>query len=330
MAFRTIINKGNVKTIPTQQELTCSIERQIMAERNEQTLVNFKIDAIVKESAEATLSSMGLSTSAYLGMCLRKLAQDRSLPFDLKLDPEFWIDEAQVGRAAELLRSGTFEKIATFRNRLLTHITECFANECAPLARELITSNALIKDELSSPDKDIARVLRSRVMGFNADIRACDITSLLHFFSDLTWAEIASEDSASDPDIKKLASELAAFFEAQYAYLTDSLLEFCTHEDIAGALRSESATHGSVLVLGAEIDAVMNTVIDEYEEHTSSFSLRFVGAEAYITTLETILADRERAEKDADSCGHRAQMREYLECERTALDRALTDMHCTR
>ena len=60
MAFRTIINKGNVKTIPTQQELTCSIERQIMAERNEQTLVNFKIDAIVKESAEATLSSMGL------------------------------------------------------------------------------------------------------------------------------------------------------------------------------------------------------------------------------------------------------------------------------
>lgn len=329
MVSDSIINKGTVKTIQPQKGVNHPIERHAMAERNEQTLVNFKIDAIVKESAEATLSSMGLSTSAYLGMCLRKLAQDRSLPFDLKLDPEFWIDEAQIGRAAELLRSGVLEKIATFRNRLLTHITECFANECAPLARELITSNAVIKDELSSPDKDIARVLRSRVMGFNADVRACDMASLLHFFSDPTWAEIASEDSASDPYIKKLASELATFFEAQYAYITDSLLEFCTHEDIESTLRSESVAHGSALALAAELDAVMSTVINEYEEHASSFSLRFVGAEAYITTLETILADRERAEKEADSCGLRAQMRDTLSA-RAALDRTLTDMYCTR
>ena len=36
--------------------------RLAMAERNEQSLVNFKIDVVVKEAAEATLSSMGIST----------------------------------------------------------------------------------------------------------------------------------------------------------------------------------------------------------------------------------------------------------------------------
>lgn len=42
-----------------------------MADRNEQSMISFKVDSVVKESAEAVLAGSGLNTSAYLGMCLR-------------------------------------------------------------------------------------------------------------------------------------------------------------------------------------------------------------------------------------------------------------------
>ena len=55
-------------------------------------------------------------------MCLRQLAQERKPPFVFEADPEFWIAEAQVGRAAELLRSGLFEKTVELRKRATEHV----------------------------------------------------------------------------------------------------------------------------------------------------------------------------------------------------------------
>ncbi|MDO5334584.1 MAG: type II toxin-antitoxin system RelB/DinJ family antitoxin [Coriobacteriia bacterium] len=81
-----------------------------MAEKNETTLVNFKVDSIVKESAEGVLSGMGLNLSSYIGMCLRQVAQEAGLPFTPKFDPEFWIDEAAVSKAAKIINSNIFGK----------------------------------------------------------------------------------------------------------------------------------------------------------------------------------------------------------------------------
>lgn len=68
--------------------------------------VNFKIDPVVKESAESVLANMGLNMSAYIGMCLRQLAQDREIPFIQKADPEFWAAEYRAYKAKRIIDSG--------------------------------------------------------------------------------------------------------------------------------------------------------------------------------------------------------------------------------
>lgn len=77
-----------------------------MAEKNESTLVNFKVDSIVKESAESVLAGMGLNMSSYIGMCLRQVAQDARIPFTPSVNAEFWIGEAAVSKAAKVADSG--------------------------------------------------------------------------------------------------------------------------------------------------------------------------------------------------------------------------------
>lgn len=74
------------------------------------TLVNFRVDPIVKESAEAVLGGMGLSVSAYVGMCLRQVAQQREIPFSPTVDADFWMAENVVSEAMSLIASGAFER----------------------------------------------------------------------------------------------------------------------------------------------------------------------------------------------------------------------------
>ena len=109
-----------------------------MATQTNQTLINFKVDSLVKDSAEAVLSSLGLSTSAYLGMCLRKLAQEKSIPFELKFDPSFWVSEAVTSKAVNYIKEGIFKDIVEFRNSTISNlfnsmIEECFENVTDPV-----------------------------------------------------------------------------------------------------------------------------------------------------------------------------------------------------
>lgn len=73
--------------------------------------VNFKIDPVVKESAESVLANMGLNMSAYIGMCLRQLAQDREIPFIQKADPEFWAAEYRAYKAKRIIDSGLISQV---------------------------------------------------------------------------------------------------------------------------------------------------------------------------------------------------------------------------
>ena len=57
-------------------------------------------------------------TSAFLGMCLRKVAQDQEIPFELKADSKFWINEARVSKAAALLKNGTFFAVRSLKDEV--------------------------------------------------------------------------------------------------------------------------------------------------------------------------------------------------------------------
>ncbi|WP_165173659.1 type II toxin-antitoxin system RelB/DinJ family antitoxin [Adlercreutzia sp. ZJ242] len=82
-----------------------------MKSNNATQLMNVKIDSVVKESAETVLTGMGLNMSAYVGMCLRQLAQDRKLPFVVSTDPDFWILEEQAAESARIIKSGFVDDV---------------------------------------------------------------------------------------------------------------------------------------------------------------------------------------------------------------------------
>lgn len=84
-------------------------------------------------------------------MCLRQLAQERKPPFVFEADPEFWIAEAQVGRAAELLRSGLFEKTVELRKRATEHV----AAEASKITPQIFEYLQACKVSMN-PDDDLA------------------------------------------------------------------------------------------------------------------------------------------------------------------------------
>lgn len=80
--------------------------------------VNIKIDPVVKESAESVLANMGLNMSAYIGMCLRQLAQDREIPFTQKANPEFWATEYRAYKTKRIVDSGIIQPVLDLYNDL--------------------------------------------------------------------------------------------------------------------------------------------------------------------------------------------------------------------
>lgn len=67
--------------------------------------VNIKIDPVVKDSAEAALSNMGINMSTYIVMCLREVAQSRKVPFTPSADPAFWADEQTAYKVKRMVES---------------------------------------------------------------------------------------------------------------------------------------------------------------------------------------------------------------------------------
>lgn len=267
--------------------------RLAMAERNEQSLVNFKIDVVVKEAAEATLSSMGISTSAYLGMCLRQLAQERKLPFSFEADPEFWIAEAQVGRAAELLRSGLFEKTIELRKRAGEHIVAETAKIRPRLVEDLQACRASM-----NPDDDLERTcyenFRAFFAGFDAEIGGKNFNGLVRYFSNREMTLFLENALLNYPWAKAVRETLSTLCSEEGHFLAQSIIDFCTAEEINSSTGKMPAQE-TVLDLASKLDEIIDTVLDEYEEHGSSFSLRFVGAESYITIVQKALADKKEA-----------------------------------
>lgn len=240
--------------------------------------VNIKLDPVVKGSAEGVLSGMGLSMSAYVGMCLRQLAQDRRVPFAQTVDPDFWVAEAKVNAAKAHIDSGAFDaafgaydKAASELQDLLRRasaeaISKTVA-EFGPMRYEVLAAAQLISDhedglDLSSAGKvariakEYARELRrggEAIQGTNADEA---VGRMQRFLYDVYADGI-------EASCGKVGDIIDSAFDA------NTCLRDVLNRDPSEFTIEEKAN---------AIDDVISTVLDVAEEHTSNLSMRFVGS----------------------------------------------------
>lgn len=256
-----------------------------MAERNEQNMVNFKIDSVVKESAEAVLSGMGLNVSAYLGMCMRKLAQDQEIPFDLKVDADFWLTEAQVSRAASLIKSGNFDK--AWKIRL---IVNDILDDCLTAAWMRIVQNSKAFDGGDSTEEAVAinndfNMARALLFGIVAEYKGKSLTGLFGkndmANKDLSMANEMEEVIGRNNSC--LGTGLPIFLEK----LSSSSKTFEQMVEESGICGGDGVlpSGASLAEKAAAIDDILSIVFCSYKNHRSQLAMRFVGSEAYMDRI---------------------------------------------
>ena len=86
-------------------ELQChsiQLENQIMASNQ---LVQTRIDGAIKEEAAVVLAAMGLTVSDAVRMLLTRVAQDKSLPFELMIPNATTIKAMKDARAGKVTKA---------------------------------------------------------------------------------------------------------------------------------------------------------------------------------------------------------------------------------
>lgn len=262
-------------------------------ERNDQTLVNFKIDAIVKESAEAVLSGMGLNTSAYLGMCLRKLAQERTLPFDLKLDPEFWIAEAQVSKAVNILRSGFFFDMCALREEIIDDLSE----KLVDLIPRIYAARTQNSTNFGSESSDFT-VFLCWIQSIGYWIKAASFEELLDFL----MKDVDNMQYIFDSDHQEyidLIEALAEWKSNEIQTIKARITRLGTEKSVLPTI-SDGKDDDLAILCAQILDEKLDFVVSEYNQHRESFDLRFVGAEAYVSSVESYSTKRAEAKSAAE------------------------------
>ena len=201
------------------------------------TLVNFRVDPAVKESAEAVLGGMGLSVSAYVGMCLRQVAQDRKIPFTPSVDADFWMAENAVKEAMWFINMGLF-------------MEACRAQE---------------KANLKIANEDAFR----RVIGNSFAAYLAPVESITMYGSYVGCDQSEAMVSASSEDGDEKA-EFLEFLEWMRSYIANECREFLEGKGVV-----EKGLDDAEIV--RRFDTVVWSPVTAYERHRSSFSLRFAG-----------------------------------------------------
>lgn len=241
--------------------------------------VNLKIDPVVKESAESVLANMGLSMSAYIGMCLRQLAQNREIPFTQKADPEFWATEYRAYKTKRIVDAGIIEPMSKLYSDILRSIPkmkgqleeELLAAQAKGTAPEMIKIAGNLLDGSSPFDKDIANV-HARI-----GIVLATIPRFVEIFS-------------GDENILRPFATYKAALESLDAKIIDSCYEiasdasgvnttikelFCTVFDIdASEADTFTVTRENSVTLVAPL---FSYAIDAYDENPGSITLRYTG-----------------------------------------------------
>lgn len=233
--------------------------------------VNVKIDPVVKESAESVLANMGLNMSAYIGMCLRQIAQDREIPFTQKADPGFWANEYRVYKTKRIVDSGILHP--TFA--LYTEITALVS------ALGLTIATGLLSAESSGANPEIIG-LANNILG---SVKFGKSLSAVHA-SLFIYSELASTLEKSFADGKD-AMPFTVYKEA-FKSIDEEILDKCfkivenrgadffklystvfdldeTERDIT---REDSVIY---------VDQLFNYAVETYNENPESIMQRYTG-----------------------------------------------------
>lgn len=229
--------------------------------------VNIKIDPVVKESAESVLANMGLNMSAYIGMCLRQLAQDREIPFTQKANPEFWATEYRAYKTKRIVDSGIIKPVLDLYNDLGHFINSL----------EGTIQAKLISVELSgtSPDTiDFANeMLGNMTFGKSLVDTHVKVSSLLDSLSDLGNVKpftVYKETLESiDEKILDGCFEIAENSDIDIVELFSTVFDIDTTEDTGFAITREN----SVMI----VDQLFSYAVDAYNENPDSIVLRYTG-----------------------------------------------------
>ena len=92
-------------------ELQChsiQLENQIMASNQ---LVQTRIDGAIKEEAAVVLAAMGLTVSDAVRMLLTRVAQDKSLPFELMIPNATTIQAMKDARAGKVTKAANLNAL---------------------------------------------------------------------------------------------------------------------------------------------------------------------------------------------------------------------------
>lgn len=268
--------------------------RYKIAERNDQSMVNFKVDSVVKESAEAVLSGMGLNTSAYLGMCLRKLAQSRKIPFDLKVDPDFWVAEAQVSIAASYLKTGLFYEADHVRRGMLlaasNRITEATANlgEEAALHGEDAKKTHLMQVAMES--------LQGMLKSFDPQSpeQMLSFARGVHKIYEIDMLGLGESANLCTEPLSRISEDMEEILNDFFCSLeTKEILK-----DLGLSVPPEDPTDRAEAV-----ESYLRAVLDAYDSDSEQLSMRFVGSEFLISYAEKVANEMANARESLKEGG---------------------------
>lgn len=243
--------------------------------------VNFKIDPVVKGAAEGVLSGMGLNMSAYIGMCLRQVAQDRKVPFTQSVDPDFWIAESKVSEAKAYIESGAFSAAFDFylkaRDEFNASVAEAALSAYAERTSD-VSQVIMLQIAEKEGKTDLGSVGRIVSAGETLAAEVRNIGKMSRAMTDdeaegdgwMRFCDAYANGIKSAAD--KVSEAVNEAFESE-AGLRNAL--DCKPSDL------EAKEKTSVL------DYIISIVLDVADKHPSNLSMRFIGSsgQAELTTV---------------------------------------------
>lgn len=243
--------------------------------------VNIKIDPVVKGAAEGVLSGMGLNMSAYIGMCLRQVAQDRKIPFTQTVDPDFWVTEAKVGTAKAYIDSGAFTSAFETYEKMFNAIwkgneealVKAFKEGKGGAPNYILVQVAEVenKADIGSPSK-ILLTLKG-------------LPSSVRHIGDILQA--TNDDGESVDAGRRFCDTYANAVESLGTSIEGIVSSAFDSESCLRDVLDRAPSDLTVEEKADALDSVISTVLDVASDNPSNLSMRFVGAGGQ-ATLESV------------------------------------------
>lgn len=248
--------------------------------------VNIKIDPVVKESAESVLANMGLNMSAYIGMCLRQLAQDREIPFTQKADPEFWATEYRAYKTKRIVDSEIISPVL----KLYGDLGKFISGIGGAIQAELLSAElgGTSPDMIDFANEMLGKMTFGKSL-IEAHVRMSMVLDSMSNFGDIEPFTIYKEAFESiDKKILDGCFKIAEKADTDLVELYATLFDIDMTDDEDFAITREN----SVMI----VDQLFSYAVDAYNENPDSIVLRYtgqVGGSAFAVYLSTASSAQE-------------------------------------